>query len=383
MSITIQAGTPVPAASSGVMPHYESVSYQVCFFMSVRPVMGYPLLLGNTNISASTACSAVLSSVFGFAAVAFTGPVSMIVMGAVAGGIAAGADEMSKQAASGRTEFDWGAVAGQAAIGAVVGGLTGAVGAGKLKLNKFVKASNAKNPAITQFGKKLQKFEEKFVEKASDFGAEMVNAGVKSVSDSWKKGKDPWENLGQDLGAEAVGYGAKTAYGYGWKKAMKKYIPVASSSSSGARDASRLSVPTSAADIQIHPDRQAAARAYARQEFDPLQAGTGSYSRVKAVVNYASSNAVDTITKGFEDTAGTVAKDVYQGKFDKVQDDVVSGVTLGWIDPVKGATKLAKGGVKSYYSKYNEYSAAHKKYETPNESETSRGYDESNYVAAP
>ena len=358
--------------------------------------MGYPLLLGNTNILASTACSAVLSSVFGFAAfgfaagvsvagfaaVAFTGPVGMIMMGAVAGGIAAGADEMSKQAASGRTEFDWGAVAGQAAIGAVVGGLTGAVGAGKFKLNQFVKASNAKNPAITQFGKKLQKFEEKFVEKASDFGAEMVNAGVKSVSDSWKKGKDPWENLGQDLGAEAVGYGAKTAYGYGWKKAMKKYIPSAPSSA-GSGGASRLSVPTSAADIQIHPDRQAAARAYARQEFDPLQAGTGSYSRVLAVVNYASSNAVDTITKGFEDTAGTVAKDVYQGKFDKVQDDVVSGVTLGWVDPVKGATKLAKGGVKSYYSKYNEYSAAHKKYETPNESETSRGYDESNYVAAP
>ena len=88
--------------------------------MSMRPVMGYPLLLGNTNILASTACSAVLSSVFGFAAfgfaagvsvagfaaVAFTGPVGMIMMGAVAGGIAAGADEMSKQAASGR---DWAA----------------------------------------------------------------------------------------------------------------------------------------------------------------------------------------------------------------------------------------------------------------------------------
>ena len=36
MSITIQAGTPVPATSSGVMPHYKSVSYQARIFMSVR-----------------------------------------------------------------------------------------------------------------------------------------------------------------------------------------------------------------------------------------------------------------------------------------------------------------------------------------------------------
>ena len=72
-----KAGTPLPAASSGVIPHYDSVSYQACFFMSMRPVMWYLLVLGNTNISASTACSVVLSSASGFAASGFAAGVSV------------------------------------------------------------------------------------------------------------------------------------------------------------------------------------------------------------------------------------------------------------------------------------------------------------------